>query len=472
MCVYIDNLRQRRSSRRGVAYMLSLIILVLCASLAVGMASSTGMNLARVDNMQKTLKAQLVAEDGLQFMLQTMSSVELPRDTDYDTLMSNLTTKLGEILDDTPNLGESLVSGTDSTVTIPTITLGDATFTVVLTRLSPNAADNQQCRLSVTGSTGGMSRSISINLVLTETPPPIFGYGVASKGTIDISGNAKLLAMSEAEHASIFSASDDSTVITASGNARLAGDLYACADDITAINLTGNVSVGGETNPDDIAAEHTHLGMDDPEFPEFDLTPFPALATTVVDGATQTMGNKTFNNIHVLPNINPTFAGNITINGIAYIEAPNKVKFLGNLVINGFIVTSDGSSLPLAGNQLTFSGNVSVPGVDALPDTAEFAAVKAQRGTAVLAPGFGITFSGNNSGINGLVAADQITFRGNSSLGGELTGMILGFADLPMSLRGNTTVTFNREEGDYLPTGFKYTASFSVINNSYTEYTD
>jgi hypothetical protein len=209
----------------------------------------------------------------------------------------------------------------------------------------------------------------------------------------------------------------------------------------------------------------------EPDFPELDLTPFPGLTTNVVDGSTQTSGNKTFENIHVLPGANPTFNGNITINGIIYIEAPNKVKFNGNLVINGFVVTSDGGDLPLSGNQLTFNGNVSVPGVDALPDTEEFEDVKEHEGTAILAPGFGVTFSGNNSGINGMIAADQLTFRGNSSLGGELTGTILGLADLPMSLRGNTTITINREDAVDLPTGFKYPSTFEVISGSYAETT-
>ena len=80
-----------------------------------------------------------------------------------------------------------------------------------------------------------------------------------------------------------------------------------------------------------------------------------------------------------------------------------------------------------------------------------------------------MTFRGNNDGINGLIAADQLTFRGNTSLGGELTGMILGLADHPMSLRGNTTITINREEGDYTPIGFKYVSSFNVVTNSYAE---
>ncbi|MBL7218998.1 MAG: hypothetical protein ISS69_02700 [Phycisphaerae bacterium] len=467
--VFSYKFRRRRRLRRGVVYVLALVVLALCTTLAVAMASGTTVNLARSNNMQKALNAQLAAEGGLQFMLQSLSNVSLPKETTYETLTGNLAAKLGELMNDTPNLGAMTVSNTDSAVTIPGIALEGAVFSCILTRMDPDTEGRQRCRLAVTGSAGGMSRSVSVDLYLKPASPAIFDHGIASRGSINISGNAKILSMSDASDASVFSAADDATVIGLSGNSKLAGDLYACTDDPFAIVLSGNSEVGGETDDDVIRADHMHLDQDDPEFPELDLTPFPGLTTNVVDGSTPIGGNRTFENIHVLPNVNPTFNGNITINGIIYIEAPNNVKFNGNLVINGFIVTSDGGELPISGNQLTFCGNVSVPGVAALPDTAEFSAVKELTGTAILAPGFGVTFKGNNSGINGLIAADQLTFRGNTSLGGELTGMILGLADLPMSLRGNTKITINREDGDYTPIGFKYVSSFDVIGNSYAE---
>jgi len=433
------------------------------------MSAGTNLNLSRSDNMQKAFSAQIAAEGGLEFVLHCLGDADLPKDTDYDTLISNLASALAENLDETSNLGDATISQTETAVIIPSIALGDAAFSTVITRLETDGDGNEGCTVSVTGSSGGLSRCVSVELRLKSGGSPLFGYGVASKGAIEISGNAKILSMGDPEDASLFSAADDSTVIEASGNATIAGELFACTDDVDAIDLRGNVEVCGEDDEDEILDNHTHLGQDEPEFPELDLTPFEGLATSIVDGSTNTNGNKTFNNIRIVAGANPNFNGNITINGIVYVEAPNNVRFNGNLVINGFIVTEDGGSLPLSGNQLTFSGNVSVPGVDALPDTPEFEAVKQCTGTAVLAPGFGVTFRGNNSGINGMIAGEQLTFRGNSSLGGELTGMILGLGDLPLSLRGNTKITINRPEGDYTPAGFKYTASFDVVPGTYSE---
>jgi len=433
------------------------------------MSAGTNLNLSRSDNLHKAFSAQLAAESGLEFVIHCLSEADLPKNTDYDTLIPNLADSLAENLNDTPNLGDSSVSQTDTTVAIPSIAVGDAAFSCVITRLDTDGLGNEQCRVSVTGSADGLSRRVSVDLRLKAGAPPVFNYGVASRGSIEIRGNAKLLSMGDAQDASMFSAANDWTVIEAGGNATIAGELYACTDDIDAIDLSGNVKVGGESDEDEILEHHTHLNQEEPEVPELDLTPFPALATTTIDSSTDTNGNLTFTNVHILPGANPNFNGNTTLNGIVYVEAPNNVKFNGNLVINGFIVTSDGSELPLSGNQIEFSGNVSVPGVDALPDTPEFEAVKQCTGTAILAPGFSVTFKGNNSGINGLIAADQLTFRGNSSLGGELTGTILGLGDLPLLLRGNTTITINRQDDDYAPVGFKYTASFEVVSGTYSE---
>jgi hypothetical protein len=451
-----------------MAYILSLVVLALCTSLAVTMAASNTLNLARAENMETSFSAQVAAESGLAFMLQSVAAAKLPEDTDYDTLMSNLAGALGEVMNDTENLGQSVVSSSESTVTIPTITFDNAAFDCVVSRLGPDSEGYQQVRVSVVGTSGSMSRKVSLDMQLKAVPPGAFAYGIATKGTISMSGNAKLRSMGSADDANVFSAAFATTVISANGNPELDGDLYLCTDNIAAVALTGNVEIGGETDIDEILISHTHLGQDEPEFPELDLSPFPALAVNVL--SKKVSNNKTLNNVYVPANLNPMFNGNTTINGIVYIEAPNKVKFNGNLVLNGFVITEDGSDLPISGNEITFNGNLSVPGISALPDTAEFAAVKAYEGTAILAPGFGLKFSGNNSGINGMIAADQLTFTGNSTVGGELTGTILGLKDLPMTLSGNTEITINRQDDDSIPAGFKCSAKLNIVPNSYAEY--
>ena len=71
------------------------------------------------------------------------------------TLMTDLTTALGKVLNETPNLGDSVVSGTETTVTIPPITVADSVFSCELTRLEPDASGNLQCRISATGTSDG-----------------------------------------------------------------------------------------------------------------------------------------------------------------------------------------------------------------------------------------------------------------------------------------------------------------------------
>ena len=86
--------RFKRRRRKGIAYILSLVLLALCTSLAVAMSAGTNLNLSRSDNMQKAFSAQIAAEGGLEFVLHCLGDADLPKDTDYDTLISNLASAL------------------------------------------------------------------------------------------------------------------------------------------------------------------------------------------------------------------------------------------------------------------------------------------------------------------------------------------------------------------------------------------
>jgi hypothetical protein len=443
-------------------------MLMLCTSLAVTLAAGNNLNLARAENMEKSFTAQVSAESGLAFMLQTIADASVSGNTTYEALTSDIASALGEVMHETANLGESTITYTDSTVTVPTITVGDLAFACTITRLSPDSESNQQCRVSVTGSSDGVSRTVSLEMKLEMTPPGAFSYGIATRGKIDIYGNAKIRSMGDPSDANVFSAAAYSTIIKAWGNAELDGDICLTSDNISTVNLSGNVEIGGEDDIDDILNDHVQLGQDPPDFPEVDLTPFPALATNVVTPST-TIKDCVLENLYVPAGLNPKFEGNTIINGIVYIEAPNKVLFCGNLVLNGFIVTEDGSDLPLSNNKLEFEGNLIVPGVDVLPNIPKFEGVKAQRGVAVLAPGFQLEFYGNNSTINGMIVGDKLSFWGNSSMGGQLTGTILCLTDEPMMLEGNTEITINRQDDGFLPAGFKYVSKLSVVPNSYAE---
>jgi len=90
--------------------------------------------------------------------------------------------------------------------------------------------------------------------------------------------------------------------------------------------------------------------------------------------------------------------------------------------------------------------------VEVLPSTPTFAAVKQQTGTFVLAPGFGVTFAGNFSAINGAIAADQLTFTGTAE--GLVRGSVIGLRDITTRVGGNVDIFVDRSNADPNPAGF------------------
>jgi hypothetical protein len=204
-----------------------------------------------------------------------------------------------------------------------------------------------------------------------------------------------------------------------------------------------------------------------PDFPTVNVTPIATLATNVVDATTDTsVPGSVFNNIRIAAGTNPVFASDVIINGAVYVEAPNIIKFAGQTTLNGVVVTEQ-SEQPLEKCQITFAGTVTANGVDDLPDIPEFALIKEHTGTFVAAPGFGVTFAGNFSAINGAVAADKLTFTGTAE--GTIRGCVIGLEDHPTVIDGNVDIFVDRSGSDENPAGFIESLGVAVLPDTYTE---
>ena len=78
--------------------------------------------------------------------------------------------------------------------------------------------------------------------------------------------------------------------------------------------------------------------------------------------------NVTYRNIRIPGGSNPTFSGNVVLEGIVYIETPNVVTFTGNADIRG-IVVGDGDIADNSGtNQLIFQGGIGSTSVSDLSE--------------------------------------------------------------------------------------------------------
>ena len=448
-------------SRSGFSHLIALLALTVCSTFALTLATSSTLNLRQSENHQRSVNARLIAESGLAFALNRLGAVRLPGTTTEESLLPDLCQALGDNLNGTANLAGAGVTYADSTVSVPPIALGQGAFSWCVTQTAPD-----ECLLEVLGTVQGVSRRVSLSVELVEASSRAFDFGVASRGQIIVSGNAEIVGINTAIEASILSATTlHEDAIRIDGNVTVSGDLAVAGEDTTVL-ISGSPSIAGSTDPG-VYADHIHFGVDAPDFPALDTAPLAALATNVVDADTnvRTPG-QTWDNIRIVAGTNPKFANHQVLNGVIYIEAPNLVRFEGQTTINGMIVTED-SGQNLDDCQLHFAGGVEAYGVETLPETPEFAAVREETGTFILAPGFGLTFAGHVTAVNGCIAADQLTFTGSAE--GVVNGTVIGLKDLPTSIGGNVEIYIDRSGVDPDPSGFRKSFALVAQPGSYRE---
>jgi hypothetical protein len=443
------------------ACILALILLAVMAALGAAFAMGSGLSLVRSTNQASVQCSLLQSESGLAYLTYILRSVTLPAHCSGQDLLNAMAAALQTRLNGTGNLAGAQVTVQGSTLSIPSIPTDQGSF-----RASISLNGEDAINLTVIGSDGQTTRSVGLMFGASGGHSPVFDYGIATRSAVQITGNASVSGANDPSEAHIFSATySTQEAFRLTGNAHLDGDIYAANPDAY-VTLTGNITVGGATGA--AIQNHIHIGAGDLEFPEVDPTVFEPFATNIVDSKTPTTGNLTFTNIRIRANTNPTFTGNTTLQGVIFIEVPNQVKFTGNMNLTGVIVTQDAGDNAYTSNTLRFTGNTTFRGVELLPDTPEFSQLRQMPGASLLAPGFGVTFTGNFGAVGGCLAADAFTWTGNAS--GTIYGPIINYGDSTFTLTGNSRITIDRSTHPQDPPGFSSPTKLTPVAASYREY--
>ena len=326
-------------------------------------------------------------------------------------------------------------------VHVPTATVTRATAVPASSTSvsSPAAGHRSGTTVTVTciGSFSGASRSITYQMTVQGGQWTLPDYGIATKGAISMSGIATISGANNPHEGSILSATTSvQNAISMDGIDHITGNVVVC-NSAGKISKTGIVTIDGTQT----------IGAPQPDWPAVDISPFTPSATNV-----RTSGSSsiiTLSNIRIPPNTNPTFSGITTINGVVYIQSPNKVTFQGDITLTGVIVCDKPATPSLTANQVIFSGNVTTYGVENLPAGSQYDALRTQTGSFLLAPGFAVSFTGNSTIVNGCMVADQFTFTGNS--GGRIKGGVVGLGDNLMNIVGQCAPG-HRQERRHRPT--------------------
>jgi hypothetical protein len=319
--------------------------------------------------------------------------------------------------------------------------------------------------VQVQGAQGTITRTVRISCEPRGTHYEVLDFGIAARGPISLAGNSRIVGANSSSEASLYTAASiTGNEIAANGNITVGGDISVAPPDGN-VSLVGNWSIGGATGA--AAWHHVVLGAGDKTFPAVDPSVFEPFATNIVNASTPKSGNLTFTNIRIAAGTNPTFSGNITIRGVVFVETPNVVRFTGNLNFTGIVVTQNAGNGQTATNAIRFTGNSSFAGVESLPDTSEFHDLRQMPGSAVLAPGFEVEYTGNFGSQNGTMAAEKFKWTGNAS--GTIYGGIISYGPDTMSLTGNSSITINRSRYGADPPGFVSSTRLVPNMDSYEE---
>lgn len=457
----MNKLTQQHSRRRGgFASVMALILLAIFATLAAAMIQSVGASATQAGNQAKMASARLQAESGLSVVLRAVSKVNLARNLAGDALLADLKTKLAA----GNALGGAAVTHAGGVLTIARASTGDQQGYLATIQMT----DADTAHISVTGDYYGVQRTVGISASVATGKTTFFGYGVASRSAIRMTGNARVVGANTPAEGQMLSATYTTPqAIDLTGNVNISGDLFV-SNPAATVGMTGNVTIGGVSYRDAGIADHVHIGVGDVEFPEVDPTVFEPFATNIVDKKTNTSGNKTFRNIRIKAGANPNFSGNINLLGVIYIEAPNQVHFSGNTNLTGIIVTQDAGENVYDSNTIRFTGNMNAKDVSQLPNEPDFAQLRQMPGSFLLAPGFGVQFSGNFGTIGGTIAADAFQWTGNA--GGRVKGMVINYSNSEFNMTGNSELIIDRTGGSTIPPGFAVPSTLAPEPGTYREY--
>jgi len=451
---------KRHKNRKGAALLMSMIVLTILSTWAVAIYSISGTNVQLAENQCKADGARAAAESGVEVMRYWLSDFWVSGDQSASVVFG----LLPNFLNGRPQISPSSYSS--SAINIPAVTLNSVTgqnFSVQITQ----PPDSTTIRVDVTGRYGSASRRISFACEVHGRADNAFDYGVATKGPLSLAGNILLDGVSISLESDVYIESENSILaLSITGNSQIAGDVHI-GNSLATVDLQGGkAGIGGETGAAAID-NHVSFGVAPTDFPSPNPEHFEHYVTNVIDSSTDTSSDATYENVRIAAGTNPNFSGQVELRGIVFVETPNVVTFSGGSTITGIIVGDGNLDDDSGTNQINFVGNVDSRPVSDLPEEPQFAGIRDEQGTFLIAPGFLCTFGGSFNTLNGAIAGNGIEFYGNA--GGTVAGSILNYADRDMTLSGNSDLLFNRSGTVEIPAGFVPETVLTYDPNSYSE---
>jgi hypothetical protein len=453
---------------RGISSVLAMLYLTLFSALAVGFYASVTTAVQVSYNDQHAIQAFVSADSGLDFMRYQLAHVMIPPNTASSDVVNELAKDLKNHLNGTTNMHGLSVAQNGNTINVPGPTnefinldsTGRSAFRATITDWAGEIV------VKVTGRYASPQmlaagtptlRTITMDFTRQSVPTTSFNYAVASKGSVVVSkGSVTAVDPTNNAMATIMSASPISGAINMSGGT-IGGDLNVVAGG--SASVTGG-TVANESSATQIQANHVHT-VSDPDFPVVDTTIYKQYATNLfVSGASVQQ------NIRIPAGTNPKFTGGDTVRGIMYVESPNTITFRGNFNLPGFLVFENKNDETV--NVLDFRGNVTQA---PLPADAQFDALRATTGVAILAPTASVKMSGStDSLLKGNLILGTFAFNGSADIQIDQGTLMTLNAGANSANFGGKTVKFTATGANNLPKqGVSFSTYYVAKPSSYQE---
>ena len=454
-----------RKYQKGAALLLSMIVLAVLSVWAISICSLSDTNAQLAKNQQKADSARASAESGLDILRFWLNHVYMPGTTAANDRFSCLTDFIQA------DLAANGISNIPVTADVNVISIGSQLDPVVLNSSAEQyftaqiqTTDNIDIlQLDVTGTAQELKRTIRVNYNFGTRAHTVFDFGVATKGALNLRGNIEMTGANVELDSDVYIESEnDPCALSIIGNSSIAGDVHITNPNAVVSLQGGQAGIGGETGQAAID-NHVFTGVPPTEFPVPNPAYFEGYVQNIYD---PNVVLTEYENVRILAGTNPTFS-TVTLKGVVFIEAPNVVTFTGDTNITGLIVGDGELSDNSETNRIIFNGTVNSYPVGDLPDEPQFAELKNETGTFLMAPGFSASFLGDFETLNGAIAANGITFDGNA--GGTIHGTIINYSDNPMVLSGNTDLFLNRSGTAQMPAGFGPEIILYYVASSYSE---
>lgn len=449
MTPHPKQLRSRASQsnkRKGIAAVIAMLFLILFSVLALGFFASVTTSVEVAKNDRSISKSQLAAEASLKFARYHLARVTIPNGQSGATAFATLFTNLDTRLHGTTNMGGHEISqGTDasgnSCIYIPgksgsaynwmNLGTGVGSGRAVLTLIGNNIYLKG---VGSDGSTTSQAKAAQFKVVTTTAQFVMAAAGVVSKGAVTLSNGARI------SGGDVFSNAASGTVpLTMSGGTKIDQN-FAYSTNSKTPSITNGAVVSGSIITNATAT-----------FPTVDISPFAAfvpsasapIGAKVLNGSSNPGANAVLTNIRVKANANFSFGNAQVLNGVIYIETPNKVSFGGAVKVNGIIVCETGTTL--AACTLTIGNGVVMKPISTL-NPANFnaseniAGLLPLNGALILADGYAVTLQGGTQAFDGAMVAGS--FNISNGYTGTIRNGVISTSSSPFIMTGGGQITF------------------------------